>query len=146
MSAVLASLIHFNLTNQCINQNKHTKGQKSLKKIVVLESSKKRTLGQFYELKIAPVFVFWKNPVRHNLLLRFTDLYQKTKLKKSNSLQLMFSEIYLIYVCTQHYYNFCILGIQHSKLVCFQSYFFISFLRFDKMFVRLASQKRINVY
>ena len=23
MSAVLASLIHFNLTNQCINQNKH---------------------------------------------------------------------------------------------------------------------------
>ena len=52
-----------------------TKGQKiSEKKYVVLDSSKKRTLGQFYVLKIAPAFVFWKNPGRHNLLLRFTDL------------------------------------------------------------------------
>ena len=53
----------------------HSKGQKILKKIyVVLDSSKKRTLGQFYVLKIAPAFIFWKNPGRHNLLLRFTDL------------------------------------------------------------------------
>ena len=29
---------------------------------------------QFYILKIAPAFVFWKNPGHHNLLLRFTDL------------------------------------------------------------------------
>ena len=53
----------------------NTKGQKfSKKKYVVLDSSKKPTLGQFYVLKIAPSFVFWKNPGRHNLLLRFTDL------------------------------------------------------------------------
>ena len=44
------------------------------KKIVVLDSSKKWTLGQFYVLIIPPAFVFWKNPGRHYLLLRFTDL------------------------------------------------------------------------
>ena len=42
------------------------------KKYVVLDSSKKRTLGQFSVHKIAPVFIFWKNPGRHDLLLRFT--------------------------------------------------------------------------
>ena len=26
--------------------------------------------------KIAPAFVFWKNPGRHNLLLRFTDYFK----------------------------------------------------------------------
>ena len=50
------------------------KFRKSWKKNVVLYSSKKRTMGQFYVLKIAPAFIFWKNPGRHNLLLRFTDL------------------------------------------------------------------------
>ena len=55
----------------------HSKGQKILKKkYVVLDSSQKRTLGQFCVLKIDQVFVFWKNPGRHDLLLRFTDLYQ----------------------------------------------------------------------
>ena len=57
------------------NVSQFAKGQKiSKKKYVVLDSSKKRTLGQFYVLKNAPAFVFWKNPGRHNLLLRFTDL------------------------------------------------------------------------
>ena len=32
-------------------------------------------LGHFYVLKNALAFVFWKNPGRHNLFLRFTDLY-----------------------------------------------------------------------
>ena len=31
--------------------------------------------NEFYALKNAPAFVFWKNPGGHNLLLRFTDLY-----------------------------------------------------------------------
>ena len=62
---------NLNLWRACLQ----VKGQKiSKRKYVVLDSSKKRTLGQFYVLKIAPVFVFWKNPGRHNLLLRFTDL------------------------------------------------------------------------
>ena len=44
-----------------------SKGQKiAKKKYVVLYSSKKRTLGQFYVLKIAQALVFWKNPGRHN--------------------------------------------------------------------------------
>ena len=30
--------------------------------------------NEFYALKNAPAFVFWKNPGGHNLLLRFTDL------------------------------------------------------------------------
>ena len=52
-----------------------TKGQKIFeKKHVVLDSSKKQTLGQSYALKITPAFIFWKNLGRHNLLLRFTDL------------------------------------------------------------------------
>ena len=81
MSAVLASLIHFNLTNLCINQNKQ-----AIKK---------------------PSFI----------------------LKKLNSLQLLFSEIYIIYVKYAPniaYYNFCILGIQHSKSVRFPIIFFHS--------------------
>jgi hypothetical protein len=66
------TLIHETLTNITYMR---TKGQIiSKKKYVVLDSSKKRTLGQFYVLKNAPAFVFWKNPGRHNLLLRFTDL------------------------------------------------------------------------
>ena len=64
----------FFLLKQSINILTELKIRISQKKYAVLDSSKKRTLGQFYVLKIAPAFVFWKNPGCHNLLLRFTDL------------------------------------------------------------------------
>ena len=58
-----------------IQEQVKIKVSKSQKKIYnVLDSSKKRTLGQFYLLINAPVFFFSKNPERHNMLLRFTDL------------------------------------------------------------------------
>ena len=58
-----------------IQEQVKIKVSKSQKKIYnVLDSSKKRTLGQFYLLINAPVFFFLKNPERHNMLLRFTDL------------------------------------------------------------------------
>ena len=57
-----------------------SKGQKILKEIyVVLDSSKKQTLGQFYVLKIDPTFVFWKNLGQHIFFLRFSDLYYSSK-------------------------------------------------------------------
>ena len=34
-----------------------------------------RVLGQFFVLKNAPAFVFWKNSGRHNFLLKLTDHY-----------------------------------------------------------------------
>ena len=44
------------------------------KKYGALDPSKKRMMGQSYVLRIAPAFVFWKNPGRHDLLLRLADL------------------------------------------------------------------------
>ena len=57
-----------------------SKGQKiSKKKLLSWILPKNKRWGNFmrypfYVLIIAPASVFWKNPGRHNLLLRFTDL------------------------------------------------------------------------
>ena len=37
---------------------------------LILDSSKKGTLGQFSVHKIAPAFVFWKNPGQHIIFFR----------------------------------------------------------------------------
>ena len=62
------------LSFQITNKNYSLEVSKSRKKYDVLDSSKKRTLGHFSVHKNAPAFVFGKNPGRHNLLLRFSDL------------------------------------------------------------------------
>ena len=54
-----------------------TKGHKISKKKCCPGFFQKTNTGAILCLKIAPAFVFWKNPGRHNLLLRFTDRQQK---------------------------------------------------------------------
>ena len=79
------------------------KGQKiSKKKYVVLDSSKNRTLGQSYVLKIAPAFIFWKNPGRHNLLLRFTDLLFKWTLNLKTPYSFKTRDIYILVQNDRH--------------------------------------------
>ncbi len=57
-----------------------TKGQLISKGLFcLLKFFQKRKLGQFYVLKISPMFVFWKNRGDQKVFSKLTELYMTSK-------------------------------------------------------------------